>query len=118
VGCSLFSGTGLVTCGVSADTRLRFTTTERADVIDASGTETPFDASVPEIFDTRGGDDTLIAGPLADIVNAGDGNDAITGGPGADRLRGGPGGDVFAGVTAEDRLLDFRARRGDRRSVR
>ena len=30
---------GLVTCGVSDDTRLRFTTNERADVIDASGTD-------------------------------------------------------------------------------
>ena len=56
---------------MSDDTRLRFTTNERADVIDASGTATPVDASVPELFDTKGGNDTLIAGPLADIVSAG-----------------------------------------------
>ena len=104
-GCSRFVSTGIVTCGVSADTRLRFTTNERADAIDASGTETPFDASVPEIFDTKGGNDTLIAGPLADIVDAGNGNDAITGGPGADQLRGDAGNDSFTGLTAGD-LVD------------
>ena len=89
-------------CGVSDETRLRFTTNERADLIDASRTETPFDASVPEIFDTKGGDDVLIAGPLADEVRAGAGRDSITGGPGADSLDGGPDDDVFVGLSEGD----------------
>jgi hypothetical protein len=58
---------------VTTGTRLRFSTAEQADVIDASGTATPEDASVPEQFDTRGGDDVLTAGPLEDVVNAGNG---------------------------------------------
>ena len=95
-GCSILAGT--VRCGVSDETRLRFTTNERADQIDASRTETPFDASVPEIFDTKGGDDVLVAGPLADEVRAGAGRDSITGGPGADSLDGGPDDDVFVGL--------------------
>ena len=99
-GCSLQNGT--VRCGVSDETRLRFTTNERADLIDASRTETPFDASVPEIFDTKGGDDVLIAGPLADEVRAGAGRDSITGGPGADSLDGGPDDDVFFGLSEGD----------------
>jgi len=99
-GCSLQNGT--VRCGVSDETRLRFTTNERADLIDASRTETPFDASVPEIFDTKGGDDVLIAGPLADEVRAGAGRDSITGGPGADSLDGGPGDDLFVGLSEAD----------------
>ena len=102
-GCSL-SG-GLVTCGVSDATRLRFTTNERADVIDASGTDKPVDASVPQSFDTKGGNDTVSAGPLADIVSAGNGNDAITGGPGPDQLRGEAGNDSFSGLSAGD-LVD------------
>ena len=89
-----------MTCGVSDDTRLRFTTNERADVIDASGTNTPVDASVPQSFDTKGGNDTVTAGPLADIVSAGNGNDAITGGPGPDQLRGDAGNDSFSGLSA------------------
>jgi Ca2+-binding RTX toxin-like protein len=104
-GCSLFITTGIATCGVGDDTRLRLTTNERPDTIDASGTEQPFDASVPEIFDTKGGNDTLIAGPLADTVSAGSGDDAITGGPGADQLRGDAGNDTFTGLTAGD-LVD------------
>lgn len=99
-GCSIQSGT--VRCGVSDETRLRFTTNERADLIDASRTGTPFDASVPEIFDTKGGDDVLIAGPLADEVHAGAGRDSITGGPGADSLDGGPDDDVFVGLSDGD----------------
>ena len=102
-GCSIQIGT--VRCGVSDDTRLRFTTNERADVIDASRTETPFDASVPEIFDTRGGDDVLVAGPLADEVHAGAGRDTVTGGPGADSLAGDAGDDRFLGLDSGD-LVD------------
>jgi hypothetical protein len=41
-------------------TRLRLTTNDNPDTIDASGTATPFDASVPEVFDTKGGGDVLI----------------------------------------------------------
>ncbi len=99
-GCSI--QIGIVRCGVSDETRLRFTTNERADLIDASRTETPFDASVPEIFDTKGGDDVLIAGPLADEVRAGAGRDSITGGPGADSLDGGPDDDVLVGLSEGD----------------
>ena len=99
-GCSI--QIGIVRCGVSDETRLRFTTNERADLIDASRTETPFDASVPEIFDTKGGDDVLVAGPLADEVRAGAGRDSITGGPGADSLDGGPDDDVFVGLSEGD----------------
>ena len=75
-------------CGVTDDTRLRFTTNDRPDVIDAPRTDTPEDASVPQIFDTKGGADVLSAGPRADEVRAGTGNDTITGGPGADSLLG------------------------------
>ena len=81
-GCSLQNG--VVRCGVTDDTRLRFTGNEKADLIDASGIAAPEDASAPESFDTRGGEDVLIAGPLADVVRAGAGRDNITGGPGAD----------------------------------
>ena len=102
-GCTLTSG--IARCTVTTGTRLRFTTAERADVIDASGTATPEDASVPQQFDTRGGDDVLTAGPLEDVVNAGDGSDTITGGPGADQLHGDAGNDAFPGLTAGD-LVD------------
>jgi Ca2+-binding RTX toxin-like protein len=104
-GCSLFINTGIASCFVGDTTRLRLTTNELADTIDASGTATPFDASAPEVFDTKGGDDVLIAGPLADTVNAGAGSDAITGGPGADQLHGDAGDDRFTGLTAGD-LVD------------
>ena len=102
-GCSIQLGT--VRCGVSDETRLRFTTNERADQIDASRTDTPQDASVPQIFDTRGGDDVLVAGPRADQVKAGAGRDTITGGPGADSLAGETGDDVFLGLSLGD-LVD------------
>jgi Ca2+-binding RTX toxin-like protein len=101
-GCSQLINTGVVRCGVSDDTRLRFTTNEKPDVIDASRTTTPLDASVPEIFDTKGGDDVLTAGPLADEVRAGNGRDTITGGPGADLLSGDADDDRFAGLDAGD----------------
>jgi Ca2+-binding RTX toxin-like protein len=101
-GCSLFASSGIARCGVSDDTRLRFTTNEKADQIDASKTDTPEDASVPEIFDTRGGDDVLVAGPLADQVDAGAGRDSITGGPGADSLEGEAGDDLFVGLDSGD----------------
>ena len=76
-GCSIFINSGIAHCGVSDATRLRLTTNDKADTIDASGTAKPFDASVPEVFDTKGGDDSLIAGPLADTVDAGE----VGGGP-------------------------------------
>ena len=114
-GCSI--QIGIVRCGVSDETRLRFTTNERADLIDASRTETPFDASVPEIFDTKGGDDVLVAGPLADEVRAGAGRDSITGGPGADSLDGGADDDVFVGPQ-RGRRRDRRRRRGRARPDR
>jgi Ca2+-binding RTX toxin-like protein len=104
-GCSIFINTGIASCFVGDTTRLRLTTNDKPDTIDASGTATPFDASVPEVFDTKGGDDALIAGPLADTVDAGDGDDAITGGTGADQLRGGAGDDRFTGLTPGD-LVD------------
>jgi Ca2+-binding RTX toxin-like protein len=99
-GCSIQLGT--VRCGVSDNTRLRFTTNERADQIDASRTATPFDASVPEIFDTKGGDDILVAGPLADEVRAGAGRDSITGGPGADAIDAGADDDRIVGLSDGD----------------
>ena len=102
-GCTLVAG--IARCPVTTGTRLRFTTAERADVIDASGTRTPEDASVPEHFDTRGGNDVLTAGPLGDVVDAGNGNDTIAGGPGADTLHGDAGGDTFTDLTPGD-LVD------------
>jgi Ca2+-binding RTX toxin-like protein len=102
-GCTLLNG--IARCSVTTGTRLRFTTAERADAIDASGTATPEDASVPEVFDTKGGDDVLTAGPLEDVVNAGIGNDTIAGGPDADQLHGDAGDDVFTDLTSGD-LVD------------
>ena len=101
-GCSLFINTGIVTCGVVDETRLRFTGNEKVDVIDASRTDTPLEANVPEIFDTKGGDDVLTAGPLADEVRAGAGRDTITGGPGADTLLGEADDDAFFGLDPGD----------------
>jgi Ca2+-binding RTX toxin-like protein len=95
-GCTLASG--VARCDVPAGV-LRFTTNDRADVIDASATG---DASMPERFDTRGGDDVLTAGPLADEVRAGAGRDTITGGGGPDTLLGEAGDDVFVGLSAGD----------------
>ena len=102
-GCTLVSG--IARCPVVAATRLRFTTNDKPDVIDASGTTTPLDASVPEQFDTKGGADVLTAGPLDDTVDAGAGDDTVTGGPGADQLRGDTDADTFLGLTAGD-LVD------------
>jgi Ca2+-binding RTX toxin-like protein len=102
-GCTLVAG--IARCSVTTGTRLRFTTAERADVIDASGTAAPEDASVPQQFDTRGGGDVLSAGPLEDVVNTGDGDDTITGGAGADQLHGDAGDDAFTDLTAGD-LVD------------
>ena len=107
-GSRLTAGTGcslqnlVVRCGVTDATRLRFTTNERADLIDASRINTPNDASVPQSFDTRGGDDVLIAGPLNDEVRSGAGRDTITGGPGADVLSGEAGDDAVVGLDPGD----------------
>ena len=101
-GCSIQSF--IARCGVTDDTRLRFTTNDRPDIIDAARTDTPQDASVPQIFDTKGGADVLSAGPRADEVRAGTGNDTVTGGPGADSLLGEEGDDRFVGLTAGDTI--------------
>jgi hypothetical protein len=101
-GCSINIATNVVRCGVGPGGAYRFTTADRADKIDASGTQLPFDASGPEQFNTAGGDDTIVAGPLADAVNAGAGDDRITGDPGADQLHGDAGDDTFTGLTNGD----------------
>jgi hypothetical protein len=101
-GCSINIATNVVRCGVGPGGAFRFTTADRPDKIDASGTQLPFDVSGPEQFNTAGGDDTIVAGPLADTVNAGAGNDRITGGPGADQLHGDAGDDTFTGLTNGD----------------
>jgi hypothetical protein len=103
-GCSIIITTGIVHCGVGAGGAYRFTTADRADKIDASGTQLPFDNSGPEQFNTAGGDDTIVAGPLADAVSAGAGDDRITGGPGADQLQGDAGNDTFTGLTNGDQV--------------
>jgi Ca2+-binding RTX toxin-like protein len=101
-GCSINIQTNVARCQVGPGGALRLTTADRDDVIDASNTALPFDASAPEQFNTAGGDDVLVAGPLADIVNAGAGDDGITGGPGPDQLHGDAGDDTFLGLTAGD----------------
>jgi hypothetical protein len=98
-GCTL--SVGIARCTVPDGAELRFTTNERADLVNASAGE----VSVPQRFDTRGGDDVLSAGPLADVVSAGAGNDTISGGAGGDELRGDAGDDTFTGLTAGD-LVD------------
>jgi hypothetical protein len=103
-GCSIITTTGIVHCGVGPGGAYRFTTADRADKIDASGTQLPFDNSGPEQFNTAGGDDTIVAGPLADAVSAGAGDDRITGGPGADQLQGDAGSDTFTGLTNGDQV--------------
>jgi Ca2+-binding RTX toxin-like protein len=105
-GCSgsvVFASCLITLQGVRA-TKLRFTTEEGADEIDASNTLTPFDASLPEEFATGDGADELRAGPLADVVRAGPGADRITGGPGDDELFGEDGGDTFFGSDGADRI--------------
>src|SRR5215204_4329584 len=67
-GCSVFITTGIAGCFIGPDATLRLTTNDNADVIDASGTATPFPANSREVFDTKGGDDVLKAGPLDDTV--------------------------------------------------
>jgi hypothetical protein len=101
-GCSINIQTNVAKCGVGAGNTLRLTTADRADKIDASATTTPFDVSVPEQFNSAGGDDKLIAGPLNDVVNAGAGDDRITGGPGANQLHGDAGNDTFNGLSSGD----------------
>ena len=101
-GCSVFITTGIAGCFIGPDATLRLTTNDNADVIDASGTATPFPANSREVFDTKGGDDVLKAGPLDDTVDAGAGDDTITGGAGADVLRGAAGDDSFTGLSAGD----------------
>jgi len=103
-GCSININTNVVRCGVAPGGAYRFTTSDRADKIDASGTLLPFDVSGPEQFNTAGGDDTIVAGPLADAVSAGAGDDRITGGPGADQLQGDEGNDTFTGLTNGDQV--------------
>ena len=101
-GCSININTNVAHCGVGPGGAFRFTTADRADRIDASGTQLPFDESAPEQFDSAGGDDVLFAGPLNDTVDAGAGDDTITGGPGADQLHGDAGDDTFVGLSAGD----------------
>jgi hypothetical protein len=101
-GCSVFITTGIASCGIGADASLRLTTNDNADVIDGSGTAAPFDASSHEVFDTKGGDDVLKAGPLDDEVQAGDGDDTIVGGAGADALHGDAGNDSLTGLDSGD----------------
>ena len=101
-GCSININTNIAHCGVGPGGAFRFTTANLADRIDASGTQLPFDESAPEQFNSAGGDDVLVAGPLNDTVDAGAGDDRITGGPGADQLRGDAGDDTFLGLSTGD----------------
>jgi hypothetical protein len=100
--CSTNSLTKITSCVRGTRTQVRFLTVGGADKIDASGVGTPVDASTPQEFDTGGGDDTLVAGPLADELQAGAGADRLTGGPGADVLEGGPGDDLFLDLDGAD----------------
>ena len=61
------------------------------------------------------GKDVLRGGYGNDVLRGGIGNDRLFGGPGDDILRGGPGADAFSAAPGADRLVDFSARRGDRR---
>ncbi|MCV6592618.1 MAG: hypothetical protein OIF48_06685 [Silicimonas sp.] len=78
------------------------------DVVDATGLSTDL------VFDTRGGDDSMIGGAGNDTFFAasGDdlmlgnaGNDALIGGAGADSLRGGTGDDFLKGEGGADRFI-------------
>ena len=89
-------------CTLGANKKLHFATGAGADKIDAFATTAPFNASLPEVFETGGGDDVLHAGPKEDVVDAGAGDDTITGGPGPDVLDGGAGEDTFLGLEGDD----------------
>jgi Big-like domain-containing protein/hemolysin type calcium-binding protein len=61
------------------------------------------------------GDDLLRGGAGNDVVRGDGGADSLFGGVGDDILRGGPRGDLFAPAPGADTLVDFDARKGDRR---
>ena len=88
--------------GTGTATQLRLETAGGDDRIDASGLALPFDGSLPAVFETAGGADTLVGGPLFDDVFAGPGDDRVTGGPGDDTLRGEDGDDFFVGLDGDD----------------
>ncbi|RMG37914.1 MAG: hypothetical protein D6725_08195 [Planctomycetota bacterium] len=69
-----------------------------ADAFDASA----FSGSVRLIG--RGGDDSLIGGPSADVLIGGEGDDRLEGRAGDDTLYGGAGHDSLVGQAARDRL--------------
>lgn len=96
--CSLLVG------GVRA-TRLAFRTGAGSDRIRATGTDRPFDASLPIDFSLGGGADDVVGGLLADIVRGGEGADRLDGGPGADQLLGDGGDDVIVGLAGADRVI-------------
>jgi Ca2+-binding RTX toxin-like protein len=61
--------------------------------------------SLPVAMTGDAGDDTLIGGGRADILDGGDGNDALFGGAGIDTLTGGAGDDLLQGDADAD-ILD------------
>ena len=69
----------------------------------------------PDLLLGGRGNDRLRGRAGNDILCGGPGADTLHGGRGADLLRGGPGPDRFTDLGADDRALDFSARRGDRR---
>ena len=88
-----------------AATLLQFKTGAGDDKINASGTVSPFDSSLPTEFVTGAGRDTITGGPKFDSVFAGPGDDRITGGGDADALRGEADDDTFVGLVGDVNVL-------------
>ena len=64
--------------------------------------------SQADVIDSNSGDDVILAGAGDDLVSGGDGSDIIQGGEGMDTIRGGKGADHILGGEGMD-LFDLRA---------
>lgn len=62
-------------------------------------------SSIRATFNGEDGNDTLIGGSSAEILNGGAGDDLIRGGDGGDRITGGTGEDTISGESGDDTLL-------------
>ena len=63
-----------------------------------------------------GGNDRLSGGDSNDKLNGGDGKDLLIGGDGDDELTGGKGADIFLCGAGNDKITDFKASEGDKKT--
>ena len=69
-----------------------------------------------DCIDAKGGNDKIAGHAGNDKLNGGDGNDLLSGGTGNDILTGGKGADSFQCGAGNDKITDFKASEGDKKT--